>query len=496
MENIKIEKLLQNGCINLFKTGDENQQVLVLIFKGKNITINLVNSSIPSAYVDRDLTSEKIDFIMEVLTKILENKIYAGFRRFNIKTKDEAKGVVEFNNEITGFIPPAKGKKSAKAVTELKNQGFVLNYNLDSTKFILRTYEEVNKTDEVASLLTNNNIEKLKKDNISLEFDPKMTEVIEAFRNVSLLQNDSPGILFTGPTGTGKSVLATIFAAKLKAPLVAYQITAGTQPDDLAIKYGPNDEEGKNHFKTIIGPLLKAYSKGYICVLEEANMASPGVLALLNRFTDGSAFIELEEKIYTKHPNFILIMTMNPGYADTQLLNMALKNRFPVCLIPKLDKTKYVIRCRQYSELLGHVLPAEFYNELYDFSELIEQEGSKNSWNENIAFSFRNAKKVLLSILSKRCSFTEFQAALSINYLNLLCLDNDNSEKLIEFKKNLINIIKTLYDLYDYKEVEEVELELDLDEFLRADSSATTDDETKMAKTTIDTDALFAKFED
>jgi predicted metal-dependent hydrolase len=109
---------------------------------------------------------------------------------------------------------------------------------------------------------------------------------------------------------------------------------------------------------------------------------------------------------------------------------------------------------------------AEFFDKLFDFSQVIEKEAATSKWNENVKFSIRNAQRLCENILQKQRNLAEFTDAISIQYLNDLSTDNDNSEKLEDFKnsKEIKEQIKQIYDLYDFAEEKVVDLSVDFDD--------------------------------
>ena len=192
--------------------------------------------------------------------------------------------------------------------------------------------------------------------------------------------------------------------------------------------------------------LLKAYSEGWPIVIEEINYGQPGVNAKLNEFTDGTMRVTVNGKSYKKHPNFVCYMTMNPGYEGTEVLNVALKNRFAKVNVPALTCKEYVKRLVAYSAMLGHGLKESFFKKLYDFSNLIEKEASSSKWHENVKFSLRNGQRLCDCILQKSRSEQEFADAVAVQYLNDLSTDNDNSDKLEDLKKDT-EIINKIHDI-------------------------------------------------
>ena len=196
----------------------------------------------------------------------------------------------------------------------------------------------------------------------------------------------------------------------------------------------------------------------------------------------------MNSRTYHRHPNFVVNLTMNPGYAGTEPLNVALKNRFAKVNVPALTKDEFIRRARCYSKGLGHELSDEFFSKLFDFAETIEKQGCSTQWHENIKFSIRNAQRLCDSILAKSRSFEDFFAALSVQYLNDLATDNDNSEKLEILKKSqdIINQAKTIYHCYDFATIQSKKVERSFSSFFTEEEDNTASKSGAKAKSMMD----------
>lgn len=88
----------------------------------------------------------------------------------------------------------------------------------------------------------------------------------------------------------------------------------------------------KGRFEWIDGPLIRAMKNGHWLVLDDANMCNPSVLDRLNSLCEPNGKLVLTERglvngevqILTPHPNFRLLMTMDPQYGE---LSRAMRNR-------------------------------------------------------------------------------------------------------------------------------------------------------------------------
>lgn len=102
-----------------------------------------------------------------------------------------------------------------------------------------------------------------------------------------------------------------------------------------------------NAFTFIESNIVKAIKNGYVIEIEEGNLAN--VLSGVNSLLDperGFAVLENGEVIH-RHPNCIIIMTMNPSYEGTREINEAVKDRFGIKIyIDELHKSQLIERVK------------------------------------------------------------------------------------------------------------------------------------------------------
>ncbi|KAG9315861.1 midasin [Chiua virens] len=88
----------------------------------------------------------------------------------------------------------------------------------------------------------------------------------------------------------------------------------------------------RGRFEWIDGPLIQAMKNGHWLVLDGANMCNPSVLDRLNSLCEPNGslvltergFVDGEVQVLTPHPNFRLLMTVDPQYGE---LSRAMRNR-------------------------------------------------------------------------------------------------------------------------------------------------------------------------
>lgn len=478
------------GIVNTYKLDKKDQYVMVVLQnEGDPFVIPMINNEAGAiAYIDTSVDVKNTVTLQNLIREVGEQKIYKGMYIFTA-LKAEAP---EHSMTIKEFMKPVCGVKGEGADEILKKAGYTLPVKSGvGFAFGKRDYSKLMKDNKEAKEIYDENHEMLVK--AGATFEGLDTESKVAYDGIEA--GTSQGIIFEGPTGTGKSWAAKILADHANAPLLNLQITYGTTIEDLVGQFIPNDkaaDEGAAKWIFVPGPLLRAYYEGWQIVIEEINYGQPGVNAKLNEFTDGTPRITVNGKSYKRHPNFVCYMTMNPGYEGTEPLNVALKNRFAKVNIPALNVKEYIKRLCAYSKMLGHELKEEFFHKLYDFANFVEKEACSSKWHENVKFSIRNGQRLCDCILQKTRSIEEFADAIAVQYLNDLSNDNDNSDKLEALKKDkdIKMKIKELYELYDFAETKESKVTKSLADCIEEDSD-TSDHKAKKEKMV---DDLFEHF--
>lgn len=486
MMKFNLAVALTKGCINLYKLQDKDTYVLVLVFKDNKYIIPLIkDASGALAYIGDGYSIPEYTKLSEIVKSIFTSDqcVYKNMYTY-IPIRANSP---EYAKIITDYIKPYGGKKSDAAESFLLSQGFVLPEEKEYKKLKPLDYSEVMKNPEAKLAF---DIEAYELAKVQATYEGLSPELRMAAESIS--QGLSRGIILEGPTGTGKSSAARIIANHMGAPIKCISINEGTEADAFIGQWVPDSE---NHgYKFVKGPLLVAYTDGWQAVIEEVTFGRAGTLAQLNPFLDSSPMITINGETYKRNPNFIVYMTMNPGYKGTDPLNVALKNRFAKINVPSLSKKEFCKRACAYSKMLGHELSSEFFEKLYNFSAVVEKEGRSSRWHEEIKFSVRNAQRLCDCILQKKCNYEEFSSAVAIQYLNDLSTDNDNSDELEEYKqlKDTQDLIKDLYTSYDFSAESIIKVEEEFESFFTIDETdkSKTSEEKKMEEVS----SIFDKF--
>jgi len=127
-------------------------------------------------------------------------------------------------------------------------------------------------------------------------------------------------VLLKGPTGCGKTRFVEYMAHTLiqeeKEGVPGHLITVACHEDltgsDLVGRYLIKGDETV----WVDGPLTQAVRLGTICYLDEVVEARKDTIVLIHPLTDYRRILPIDKRgeILTAHPDFLLVISYNPGY--------------------------------------------------------------------------------------------------------------------------------------------------------------------------------------
>lgn len=127
-------------------------------------------------------------------------------------------------------------------------------------------------------------------------------------------------VLLKGPTGCGKTRFVEYMAYTLikeeKEGIPGHLITVACHEDltgsDLVGRYLIKGDETV----WVDGPLTQAVRLGTICYLDEVVEARKDTIVLIHPLTDYRRILPIDKRgeILTAHPDFLLVISYNPGY--------------------------------------------------------------------------------------------------------------------------------------------------------------------------------------
>jgi nitric oxide reductase NorQ protein len=125
-------------------------------------------------------------------------------------------------------------------------------------------------------------------------------------------------VLLKGPTGCGKTRFVEYMAWKLGGAenVPGNLITVACHEDltgsDLVGRYLIKGDETI----WVDGPLTQAVRSGAICYLDEIVEARKDTIVLIHPLTDHRRILPIDKRgeVFHAHPNFLLVISYNPGY--------------------------------------------------------------------------------------------------------------------------------------------------------------------------------------
>lgn len=134
-------------------------------------------------------------------------------------------------------------------------------------------------------------------------------------------------VILKGPTGCGKTRFLEYMAWRLKLPLVTIACHEDLTASDLVGRYLLSGDETA----WSDGPLSLAVIKGGICYLDEVVEARKDTTVVIHPLTDDRRVLPQEKKgwLLEAHPDFLLVMSYNPGYQSVMKdLKQSTRQRF------------------------------------------------------------------------------------------------------------------------------------------------------------------------
>lgn len=134
-------------------------------------------------------------------------------------------------------------------------------------------------------------------------------------------------VMLKGPTGCGKTRFLEHMAHRLSQPLVTVSCHEDLTSSDLVGRFLLEGEA------TVWqdGPLTRSVKEGAICYLDEIVEARTDTTVVIHPLTDHRRHLPLEKKsqVIEAHPDFMLVISYNPGYQTVlKDLKPSTKQRF------------------------------------------------------------------------------------------------------------------------------------------------------------------------
>ena len=288
-----------------------------------------------------------------------------------------------------------KKQSTATLFDQIKNGDYIVNTFWDASR---RSY--IVDLGFLDSYIPNNNFFK-----IFCKIKSDIDKVLERLDN-GLYGDDAIGdnyinIQLVGRPGSGKTVLARAIAAAFGMPIRVVAASKHTEEDTFT---GMTKVQ-QGGFQYVETPFIDGFKNGGIIVLEEYNLADPGVMMGALGQAIEKPFILLEDgyREVKRHPLCIVIATMNSGTMGSREPSEALTSRLP------------------FTKILEDPDEDTFIQILKTHSEASEKECRKvyGIYQKVLAYLNSpqvNEKQVALSITMRHCIEALKQIKLSLPY--------------------------------------------------------------------------------
>ncbi|MGB5159295.1 CbbQ/NirQ/NorQ/GpvN family protein [Desulfobacterium sp. N47] len=119
-------------------------------------------------------------------------------------------------------------------------------------------------------------------------------------------------VMLKGPTGCGKTRFVEHMAHRLKLPLITVACHEDLFATDLVGRFLLKNDETV----WMDGPLTRAVRMGAICYLDEIVETRKDTTVVIHPLTDHRRTLGIDKKgeVITAHPDFMLVVSYNPGY--------------------------------------------------------------------------------------------------------------------------------------------------------------------------------------
>lgn len=134
-------------------------------------------------------------------------------------------------------------------------------------------------------------------------------------------------VMLKGPTGCGKTRFVEFMAHRLGRSLITVACHEDLFASDLIGRYLLKD----NETVWVDGPLTKAVRTGALCYLDEIVEARKDTTVVIHPLSDSRRSLSIDKKgeILRAHPDFMLVISYNPGYQSVlKDLKQSTRQRF------------------------------------------------------------------------------------------------------------------------------------------------------------------------
>ena len=269
-----------------------------------------------------DISTEDFDSSISQIKQTIKTSVYSLETCFDSYFNAEFKKV-DFSKRKKSV---SSGMTVASVFKAAKEGNFLIPYDWE------KMYEDhIRPINTLDNYIPNETFSKLVR-YMSMKLNRVVDRLNSGKVGIAAIGKDYINVIVGGRPGTGKTTTADALAAALGLPIYTAKVTRNTEEDAFEGMTKAGEDRKISIHDT---PFSTAFAHGGIVVLEEFNLADPGVLQgaigqaieypfILNR----NGYEEVH-----RHPLCIVVATMNTGTRGAKEPNQALTSRFPVSLI-------------------------------------------------------------------------------------------------------------------------------------------------------------------
>ncbi len=280
------------------------------------------------------------------------------------------------------------------------------------------------------------------KDASHLESEQERRIVEEVSRNWHHPELKITNILLEGDAGSGKTQLAKALSADFGLPYTKITCFSDMDKSDILGSILPVMEKEKDsgtvRYEYFPSEIVRAFENGWLLEIQEPTMIrDAAVLMALNAALEPNGVLNLPNRVVSRHPDFIVVVTTNRGYNGYRPLNEALRDRMQhsekMDLPPKkvmMERGKLKTGCEN-PEILSLLADA-----IMTLDETAKANGIKGVAGMRSYFywldAVQNGQKAMAAIYQK----VLYKMTTDPSEIKIL-LDALKEEKLVEGLKNL-----------------------------------------------------------
>ena len=253
---------------------------------------------------------------------------------------------VKYDSKATSTsAPDGNAPVSASIIAECKEGAYEIGYEWTADQM-----KRIRKPEYLDKFIVNDAFKKILK---LANFD--LNEVIDRINNgksgEDAIGDNYLNIILVGKPGTGKTTTAEALSAATGMPIYTVKTSKNTEEDTF--EGMTKVVEGNFAFRST--PFLEGFEHGGIVVLEEFNLADPGVMQGALGQAIEYPFVLMKDgyQEVKRHPMCIIISTMNTATQGAREPNEALTSRSPVALVmddPSKEEFMQILASKGYTK--------------------------------------------------------------------------------------------------------------------------------------------------